>query len=73
MESNGLGGDVYILHSAGDPVLLCHLDLVSSDSVPPHVAITFFPEQFAEFHELVSPLVPRLQEGIDHLNESLPF
>lgn len=73
MGSNGLGGDVYVLRSAEDPVLLCHLELVTSDSEPPHVTINFLPDQFAEFHELVSPLIPRLQEGIDHLNDSLPF
>jgi len=73
MGSNGLGGDVDVLRSAEDTVLLCHLELVTSDFEAPHVTIKFLSDQFAEVSELVSPLIPRLQEGIGHLNDSMPF
>eukprot|EP00959_Pyramimonas_sp_CCMP1952_P138660 2902306-Pyramimonas_sp.AAC.1 len=63
MGSNGLGGDVYILRSAEDPVQICHIDLVNSESEPPRVAINFFPDQFAEFHAIIEPHLQRLQEG----------
>eukprot|EP00959_Pyramimonas_sp_CCMP1952_P085853 1795881-Pyramimonas_sp.AAC.1 len=48
MGSNGLGGDVYVLRSAEDPVQ-------NSESEPPRVVINFFPDQFAEFHATIEP------------------
>eukprot|EP00959_Pyramimonas_sp_CCMP1952_P330968 6930898-Pyramimonas_sp.AAC.1 len=73
MGSNGLGGDVYVFRSAEDPVQLCHLEFVNDVSEPPKVGITFFPDLFAELSSIIPPLLPRLQEGIDHLNASQPF
>ena len=73
MGSNGLGGDVYVLRGPEDPVQLCHLALVNAETEPTKVGITFFPDQFAEFSEIVTPLLPRLRDGIDHLNASQPF
>ncbi|CAK0856209.1 unnamed protein product, partial [Prorocentrum cordatum] len=65
--SNGLGGDIFLLRKPEDPVLVCHLQLVTG-CPRNEVAIAFFEEQFAEFHAVLRPLVEDLKKGVEHLN-----
>eukprot|EP00959_Pyramimonas_sp_CCMP1952_P329698 6902984-Pyramimonas_sp.AAC.1 len=70
--SNGLGGDIFLLRKPEDPVLVCHLQLVTGGPRN-EVAITFFDEQFAEFHAVLQPLVEDLKKGVEHLDAGAPF
>ena len=72
MGSNGLGGDIYVLRAPEDPVILFHVSIDNS-GVKPVIALQFEPEQFAEFHATITPLLERIQDGVAHLNASLPF
>eukprot|EP00959_Pyramimonas_sp_CCMP1952_P233239 4873917-Pyramimonas_sp.AAC.2 len=72
MGSNGLGGDIYVLRAPEGPVILFHVSIDSS-GVKPAVALQYEPEQFAEFHASVTPLLDQIKDGVAHLNASLPL
>ncbi|CAK0910874.1 unnamed protein product, partial [Prorocentrum cordatum] len=60
MGSNGLGGDIYVLRAPEGPVILFHVSIDSS-GVKPAVALQYEPEQFAEFHASVTPLLDQIK------------